>query len=128
MSTVAVSDVIDAAPALVWALLTDVPGRGRWLSTVDSVDVVTPGVFRTGTVWRETRAMGDGGFVTEEFQVRECEAPRRFVVSSPGSGADYRMTYTLAPVEVGRHRGGTTVTVEQEGHASGTTGRVLEMV
>jgi len=33
--------------------------------------------------------------------VAECVAPERFVVTSPGIGADYRMTYTFAPIEVG---------------------------
>ena len=76
---------------------------------------VTPGPFGAGTIWRETRALADGEPVTEEFRVTECEPASRFVVCSPGIGADYRMTYTLAPVRVGRHRGGTMVTVVQEG-------------
>jgi hypothetical protein len=128
MSTVAVTQVIDAPLAHVWAVVTDLPERVYWMSTIDDVDVVTDGPFGTGTVWRETRTMADGARVTEEFHVRECVEPYRFEVRSPGSGADYRMTYTLSPVDAGRHRGGTEVTIEQEGHARGPTGRVLEVV
>jgi uncharacterized protein YndB with AHSA1/START domain len=128
MATVAVAQVVAARPGRVWALLTDLAGRRSWMSTVDDVEVVTVGEFATGTVWREERTIAGGARVTEEFRVSECRAPHCFVVSSPGSGATYRMTYTLTPIDVGRHRGGTTVTIEQEGHASGPTGRVLELV
>jgi hypothetical protein len=128
MSTVSVTQVVDAPLDRVWRVATNLVARIRWLSIVDSVEVATPGPFGTGTVWREARTMPDGARVTEEFCVQECDAPHRFVVSSPGSGADYRMTYTFAPVAVGRHRGGTAVTIEQLGTPSGTTGKVLELV
>jgi uncharacterized protein YndB with AHSA1/START domain len=128
MSTVTASRTVDAPLRRVWSLLTDLPGRAAWLSTVDDIEVTTPGPFGNGTIWREIRTAADGLRVTEEFRVRECEPGRRFVVRSPGSGADYRLTYTLAPVKVGRHHGGTVVTIEQEGHANGPTGRVLELV
>ena len=128
MSTVAVTQVVDAPLERVWQMVTDLVARVHWLSTVDSVEVVTPGPFGSGTIWRETRTMPDGARITEEFCVRECEPPHRFVVISPGSGADYWMTYTFAPVGFGRHRGGTSVTVEQRGTPSGPTGRVLELV
>jgi len=128
MSTVAVTHVVDAPVERVWLMVTDLASRIHWLSSVDSVEVVTPGPFGAGTVWRETRTMPDRARVTEEFCVRDCEAPHRFVVISPGIGADYEMTYTFVPVRVGRHRGGTSVTVEQRGTPSGPTGRVLELV
>jgi uncharacterized protein YndB with AHSA1/START domain len=128
MSTVAVTRTIDVAPARVWAFITDLANRGAWLSSVDAVEVLTTGAFDAGAAWRESRTIADGTRVTEEFRVDQCEPPRAFVVSSAGIGATYRITYTVNPVEVGRHRGGSTVTIEQEGHASGTTGRVLEWV
>jgi uncharacterized protein YndB with AHSA1/START domain len=128
MSTVAVSQLVDASVGRVWEVFTDVAGRAQWLSTVDGVEVVTGGPFGAGTVWRETRTMSDGEQVTEEFQVEECDPPRRFVVASPGIGAEYRTTYTFAPVEVGRHRGGTAVTIVQDGHPSAPTGRLLALV
>lgn len=128
MSTVTVTQVIEAPPERVWAVLVDLHARARWLSTVDTVEVVTPGPFGAGTIWRETHALAGAHPVTEEFRVAQCVEARCFVVRSPGSGATYKLTYTIAPVVVGRHRGGATVTIEQEGHASGATGRVLELV
>jgi hypothetical protein len=128
MSTVGVTRLIEAPVAAVWQVFTDLPGRSRWLSSVTRVEVRTPGPFGAGTVWRETRTMVDGGEVTEEFEVRECVIPERFVVSSPGIGAAYRMTYKFAPVIEGRHRGGTMVTAIQDGNPTAPAGRFLALI
>jgi uncharacterized protein YndB with AHSA1/START domain len=128
MSTVAVTRLIEAPVVTVWRVFTDLDRRREWLSAVTGVDVRTPGPFGAGTVWRETRRMSDGGEVTEEFEVRECVVPERFVVTSPGIGADYRMTYSFVPVIAGRHRGGTMVTVVQDGGATAPAGRFLALI
>jgi hypothetical protein len=128
MSTVAVTRLVEAPVVTVWGVFTDLPSRCTWLSTVTAVQMLTPGPFGAGTVWRETRTMADGAEITEEFQVRECVVPERFVVTSPGIGADYRMTYTFMPVIEGRHRGGTMVTVVQDGSPTAPAGRFLALV
>ncbi|HEV8567337.1 MAG TPA: SRPBCC family protein [Actinoplanes sp.] len=128
MSTVAVTRLIEAPVAEVWRVFTDLPSRCTWLSTVTRVEMLTPGPFGAGTMWRETRTMADGTEITEEFRVRECVIPERFVVASPGIGADYRMTYTFVPVIEGRHRGGTMVTVVQDGTPTAPAGRLLALV
>ena len=128
MSTVAVTRLIEAPVAAVWRVFTDLPGRCAWLSTVTRVQMLTHGPFGAGTVWRETRTMADGAEITEEFRVHECVVPERFVVASPGIGADYRMTYTFVPVIEGRHRGGTMVTVVQDGTPTAPAGRFLAVV
>lgn len=128
MSTVAVTRLVEAPVATVWRVFTDLPSRCSWLSTVTAVQMLTPGSFGAGTVWRETRTMADGAEITEEFRVTECVMPERFVVASPGIGADYRMTYTFVPVIEGRHRGGTMVTVVQDGSPTAPAGRFLALV
>ena len=128
MSTVAVTRLVEAPVVQVWRVFTDLSRRCEWLSTVTRVDLLTTGPFGAGTVWRETRTMADGGEITEEFRVRECAIPERFVVVSPGIGADYRMTYTFVPVIEGRHRGGTMVTVVQDGTPTAAAGRFLAFV
>jgi uncharacterized protein YndB with AHSA1/START domain len=128
MSTVAVTRLVEAQVGTVWRVFTDLDRRRQWLSAVTGVDVLTPGPFGDGTVWRETRRMADGGEITEEFRVRECVAPERFVVTSPGIGADYRMTYTFVPVVAGRHRGATMVSVVQDGGATQPVGRLLGLI
>jgi uncharacterized protein YndB with AHSA1/START domain len=128
MSTVAVTRLVEAPVSEVWRVFTDLRRRCDWLSTVTEVQLLTPGPFGAGTVWRETRTMAGGEAVTEEFRVRECVMPERFVVASPGIGADYRMTYTFVPVLEGRHRGGTMVTVVQDGTPTAPAGRFLALV
>lgn len=128
MSTVAVTRLVEAPVAEVWRVFTDLPGRRAWLSTVSHVEMITPEPFGAGTIWRETRSLGDGGQLTEEFRVRECVLPERFVVASPGIGADYRMTYSFVPVLEGRHRGATMVTVVQDGTPAAATGRLAALV
>ncbi|HET6481361.1 MAG TPA: SRPBCC family protein, partial [Actinoplanes sp.] len=128
MSTVVVTRLIDAPVAAVWQVFTDLSRRREWLTAVTRVEVRSHGPFGAGTVWRETRGMVDGGEVTEEFRVRECEAPEKFVVTSPGIGADYRMSYSFVPVLSGRHRGGTMVTVVQDGTPTAPAGRILALI
>lgn len=128
MSTVAVTRLVEAPVVEVWRVFTDLRRRCEWLSTVIRVEMLSSGPFDAGTAWRETRTMADGGEVTEEFRVQECAVPERFVVASPGIGADYRMTYTFVPVIEGRHRGGTMVTVVQDGAPTAPAGRFLALV
>jgi hypothetical protein len=128
MSTVAVTRLVEAPVVEVWRVFTDLPRRCEWLSTVTEVQLTTTGPFGRGTVWRETRTMADGAEITEEFRVRECVVPEKFVVESPGIGADYRMTYTFVPVIEGKHRGGTMVTVVQDGTPTAPAGRFLAFV
>ena len=128
MSTVAVTRLVEAPIAAVWQVFTDLPSRCDRLSTVIAVELLTRGPFGAGTVWRETRTMADGTEITEEFQVEECVVPDRFVVTSPGIGAEYRMTYTFVPVVEGRHRGDTMVTVVQDGTPTAPAGRFLALV
>ena len=72
--------------------------------------------------------MADGGEITEEFRVDECVPAERFVVTSPGIGAGYRMTYTFVPVVAGRHRGGTMVTAIQDGNPTVPAARIIALV
>jgi hypothetical protein len=128
MSTVAVTRLIEAPVAAVWNVFTDLSRRREWLTAVTNIEVRTTGPFGAGTVWVESRGMADGGEITEEFRVDECVIPERFVVSSPGIGADYRMTYTFVPIISGRHRGGTMVTAVQDGRPTAPSGRFLALI
>jgi hypothetical protein len=120
--------MVEAPVSAVWRAFTDLPSRRERLSTVIAVELLTRGPFGAGTVWRETRTMADGAEITEEFRVDECVVNERFVVTSPGIGAEYRMTYTFVPVLEGRHRGGTMVTVVQDGTPTAPAGRFLALV
>jgi uncharacterized membrane protein len=128
MSTVTVTRVMDAPVDEVWRIVTGLPGRCDWLHTVNQVDLLTTGPFGAGTAWRETRTMPDGSEVAEEFRVIDSRPIECFVLESPGIGADYRMTYSFASIDSGRHVGGTEVTVVQEGAPTAPGGRFIALV
>ncbi len=128
MSMVAVTRLIEAPVAAVWNVFTDLGRRREWLTAVTHIEVRTTGPFGAGTVWIESRRMADGGEITEEFRVDQCTMRERFVVTSPGIGADYRMTYTFIPIMAGRHKGGTMITAVQDGNPTAPSGRFLALI
>jgi len=125
MSTVSVTRAIPEEVGLVFQVFTDLSGRPAWLSTVESVEFDGKASFGTGSRWRETRRLMGGELVTEELVVAEVVTDQLCVIASPGVGADYRMTYTFAPIEVGRLRGGTAVATRLEGIPQTMTSRFL---
>ncbi|WP_329015642.1 SRPBCC family protein [Micromonospora rifamycinica] len=127
MSTVAVTEFVEASAVDVWALLTDLPVRVDWLCTVSAVELLTPGRLAPGTAWRETRTRPDGGDQPEEFVVLAAEPPHRLVLSSPGIGVDYRITWTLRAVQR-RRRGCTAVTVEHRAVPTAPYGRMVALL
>ncbi|RKN38860.1 SRPBCC family protein [Micromonospora endolithica] len=124
MSTVTVTRFVEAHAADLWRLLTDLGLRSDRPDALGPVEVLTTGRFGPGTAWRETRSHPDGSPLVEEFLVIEAEPPRRLVLSSPGSGVDYRITWTLRSVRR-RRRGCTAVTVTQEAVPVAPYGRVV---
>ncbi|MEH1055777.1 SRPBCC family protein [Micromonospora sp. CPCC 206171] len=127
MSTVTVTEFIEARADDVWALLVDLPVRADWLCTVGGVELLTQGRLGPGTAWREIRTRPDGGDQAEEFVVLEARPPHRLVLSSPGIGVDYRITWTLRTVRR-RGRGCTAVTVEHQAVPIAPYGRVVALL
>lgn len=115
--------LIGAPVERVWAVFTDLAARPRWLSTVESVEQLSTGAFGPGTAWRETRLVADRARVVEELRVVAVDPPRSVTLASPGIGADYRMTYTFAPMD-----SRTFVRVVLEGTPQGAASRVLALL
>ncbi|PZF94951.1 SRPBCC family protein [Micromonospora deserti] len=127
MSTVVVTEFVEARAGVVWRLLTDLTRRAGRPGATGPVEALTTGPFGAGTAWRETRRQPDGTALVEEFVVIEAEPPRRLVLSSLGAGADYRITWTLREVER-RRRGCTAVTVAQEAVPTAPYGRMVALL
>lgn len=118
-----VERTIHAPVARVWSVFTDLAARPRWLSTVESVEVLSPGPFGSGTAWRETRQVADGAAIVEELRVVACDPAASVTLASPGIGADYRMTYTFLPLG-----SRTCVRIVLEGTPQGAASRVLAVL
>ncbi len=141
-----VTRTIAAPTSVVWEIFTDLTKRRTWLSEVERIEILTPGPFGPGTRWRETRRThearhqggatnhGDtrpgvkGRVVTEELVVTSAQPPTCLTMALAGSGSTSHLTYLFAPIEVGPHRGGTTVTAIAEGRPQGRAGRFLAFV
>lgn len=98
--SVVVERRIAAGQEVVWAAITDLRGMERVLSGVSKVEVLTPGEFRVGTRWRETRRMF-GKDATEEMWVTVCEPPERYVVEAESHGSRYVSEWGLRGVDDG---------------------------
>lgn len=122
-ATVTVERMIAAPVGPVWAVFTDLAARPRWLSSVESVELLSTGAFGPGTAWRETRMIADRAPVVEELRVVAVDPPHSVTLASPGIGADYRMTYTFTPV--GSH---TLVRIVLRGTPQGAASRVLAVL
>jgi uncharacterized protein YndB with AHSA1/START domain len=113
MSTVTVTRVIPAPPQVVWRVFTDLAGRPLWLSEVESVELLSD------TRWRETRVDPTGHAVTEELMITEVDPGRSITMTLMGEGEASHLSYVFAPVDVGEHRGGTSVTATVQSRPHG---------
>lgn len=86
--------LVDAPPAIVWEVLTDIVGTPQVLTGVERVELLTDGPYAEGTRWRETRTML-GRSATMELEVAEAEPLHRTVVRSAVGEIGYRTVFTL---------------------------------
>ncbi len=88
---------IEATPAQVWSVITDLDRAEQVLSGVSRVQLMTDGPYAVGTRWRETRRMF-GREATLEMWVADNDPLRRTVVEASSGATDYRTEFTLTPV------------------------------
>lgn len=92
---------IDAAPAQVWDVITDLHHAEERLSQVTDLRVMTTGPYAVGTRWRETRKMM-GASDTQEIVVVDNDPERRTVTEARSGNTTYRTVLALEPLEDGR--------------------------
>jgi len=109
MLTVEVTREVAVPVEVVWRTFTDLANRPAWLSTVESAELLTGPEFEVGTRWRETRFAAQGFPLTEEIVVVDCDPGRGCVLYLRGVEAEYRLVWRFRPIEVGRHRGGCSI-------------------
>lgn len=87
---------VNASPDAVWSVLTDVPAAYQTLRGVVAVEVLTPGPYRPGFRWRETRRTF-GMKATEEMMVTIAEPPHTTTVVAENGGTEYTTVLTVSP-------------------------------
>lgn len=91
-----VATEVAAAPAAVFATLTNLEKLPGFLQGVRSVEILDPGPLRVGTRFRETRMMF-GREATEEMTFSVFDPPRRFVLTAENHGTRYITTHEVMP-------------------------------
>ncbi|MFE8600166.1 SRPBCC family protein [Archangium violaceum] len=115
---------IAASPERVFDALKDLDAASRWMPNFVGIEKLTPGKFRVGTKWRETRRMF-GRDASELFEVTGLEPNKSlelYVDGTQGSSkrGHYRFRYQLEPAG-----GKTVLTMEAE---IGGMGFLLELL
>ena len=101
---VEISRRVQAPPAAVWEVITDLSRAQERLSQVTDLQVLTSGPYALGTRWRETRRTM-GSSETQEMVVVENDPERRTVVEARDGGTLYRTELVLEQL------GGSTATL-----------------
>src|SRR4030081_2790013 len=100
--------VIPATPERVFSVLADLGQTKQWMPAVQKIADVTPGPFRLGTAWKETRTAGKRT-MQSAIQVSAYRPPLQLGLQVDGKAMKGQMTFTLPPKE-----GGTEVRYEAQ--------------
>lgn len=119
MASQRVAREVDAAPAVVWAIVTDLERSAQVIGAIVSVERLDGGTgFDVGTRWRETRRMF-GREASEVLEVTEVDHGRAYTVEADGAGVHYTTVMAVEPSPVG-----TLLSMEFEGKATTTAARI----
>ncbi|HEX9339587.1 MAG TPA: SRPBCC family protein [Thermoplasmata archaeon] len=107
------TNMIDATPDRVFAVLTDLGRAQQWMPSIQKIDPLTSGPFVIGTSWRETRAAGKR---TLESMVRvtALEPPTRLGLEVDSKPMKGHLEFRLTP-----RGGGTEIQYEAEMRGKG---------
>ncbi len=107
MATIKVSKQVGSPTDVVFGRFTDIEGIPGRLSRVKAIEPLTPGPFRLGTRWRETREGLGGRIESSDMEVTAYERNRTYTITHHRLGARIDTVFTFEPVS-----GGTRVNVE----------------
>jgi uncharacterized protein YndB with AHSA1/START domain len=107
MKTATVTSRLEAPVDAVFAAFTDLEHTAERVSGIKAVAVLTPGDFRYGTRWIETREVL-GRLDEAEMEVTAYERNRGYTITHHKGGAKIDTVFTFVPVG----DGATEVTIE----------------
>ena len=87
---------IEASPADLFEVVTDLEGAADRISAITNLEVLSEGPFAVGTRWRESRVMFKKEH-TEEMWITEFEPGRRYVTEANSCGSVYHCTISVEP-------------------------------
>jgi Polyketide cyclase / dehydrase and lipid transport len=106
MATISVSDQIPAPLSVVFGRFTDLESSSTRVSGIKAIELLTPGPFRLGTRWRETREVL-GRLDSAEMEVTAYDRNKTYTITHHKMGARIDAVFTFE-----RASEGTTVKVE----------------
>ena len=96
MTTVTVTNKLEAPVDQVFAAFTDIEHNAGRVSGIKNVEVLSTGEFRLGTRWRETREIM-GRLDDAEMEVTAFEKGRHYTITHYKAGAKIDTVFTFAP-------------------------------
>lgn len=106
MTTVTVTNKLEAPVDQVFAAFTDIEHNALRVSGIKSVEVLTTGGFRLGARWRETREVM-GRLDDAEMEVTAFDQGRGYTITHYKGGARIDTVFTFAA-----HGEGTQVSID----------------
>lgn len=97
---IAVECFVEVPPDAAFSTAIDISNWPRFISGVQSVELLTPGPLAVGTRFRETRSMF-GRQATEDMTLAQVEPPHRFLLTAFNHGTAYRAERLFAPEAAG---------------------------
>jgi len=95
MAATSVSIDVPAPPEEVWAVVTDLPRLGEWVTTHKAFPAPPPGAVGEGTTFEQEMAVA-GASITINWTAQRVEAPRELVWEGKGPvGATATTRYLL---------------------------------
>jgi Polyketide cyclase / dehydrase and lipid transport len=99
----------NAPPDIAFQTTADIPAWPKFVSAIETIELMTPGTVGPGTRFRQTRVMF-GRKATEEMKVAEMLPSRRLVLTAYNHGTAYRVEHAFAP-----EAAGTRMTLNSKG-------------
>ena len=110
MATITVSSQVAAPVERVFQLYTDIEHGTAHVTGIKAIQMLTPGGFKLGTRWRETRQVFGGVTDSAEMEVTSFERHKTYTITHHKAGVRIDTVFWFEPTG----DGGTKVSVEFE--------------
>jgi hypothetical protein len=121
MSTLTVEIWIEALPARVFEVVTDLARLPERVDAIRKVEILSDGPVGLGTSFRETRVMF-GKEATEVMEFTKFDPPRGYVLEAESHGSHYTTFHDLTP-----ENGGTRLSLTFETRAISLMAKILSV-